>query len=72
MFLQQLFDPLNPDKDTLTHRHLTRQDQLENEFWLLQRLSQIMEKANFHEIPTAEMNRLLTEHETGEGVKVRV
>ncbi|XP_067936849.1 transmembrane protein 143-like [Watersipora subatra] len=69
---EQLFDPLSPDKDTVSTRMLTNQERLDNEFWLLQRLSQIMEKANFYELTEAEIKNKMSEHEHHEGVKVSV
>ena len=70
--LKQLFDPINPDKEVLSHRELTRSAKLESEFWLLQRLESVMEKANFRELDPDVVKRFLGEHQTPEGVKVMV
>ena len=68
--LQTLFDPINPDKDTVSTRQYNRRERLDNEFWLLQKLAGVMEKANFHELPKATVHSALSEHSTREKVVV--
>jgi hypothetical protein len=68
--LQSLFDPINPDKDTIQTRKWTRREKLDNEFWLLQRLEDIMEKANFHELSETTIRKAMDEHDVSEGVRV--
>ena len=68
--LQSLFDPINPDKDTIATRELNRREKLDNEFWLLQKLEAIMEKANFRLLPTEEVKKSLEEHKARNGVIV--
>ncbi|KAK3778074.1 hypothetical protein RRG08_044690 [Elysia crispata] len=70
--LKALFDPINPDKDTVKTREWTRGEKLDNEFWLLQQLEDVMDKANFHEMPNEIVHQYLAEHEAREGVKVSV
>nr|KAG5707520.1 hypothetical protein BaRGS_012024 [Batillaria attramentaria] len=70
--LKILFDPINPDKDTVQTRQWSRREKLDNEFWLLQRLEDIMERANFHELEKSQVNQYLAEHESREGVRVSV
>ncbi|KAK2150214.1 hypothetical protein LSH36_418g02098 [Paralvinella palmiformis] len=70
--LKLLFDPINPDKDTVVTRSLNRKERLDNEFWLLQKLAVILEKANFRELPRSEVERALSEHQTRDGVMVSV
>ena len=70
--MQVLFDPINPDKDTVKTREWTRGEKLDNEFWLLQQLEDVMDKANFHEMPKETVHQLLAEHEAREGVQVRI
>ncbi|XP_013062063.2 transmembrane protein 143-like [Biomphalaria glabrata] len=70
--LQSLFDPINPDKDTLKTREWTRNDKLDNEFWLLQQLQDVMKKANFHELPAEKVEQFLRQHKAQEGVIVSV
>jgi hypothetical protein len=68
--LQLLFDPINPDKDTVPGRLFTRREKLDNEFWLLQRLEKIMERANFHELERSQVHKILQEHDSEHGVRV--
>lgn len=70
--LKLLFDPLNPDKDTITSRLLGKREKDDNEFWLMQKLSALMESANFHELPSRVVKKALDEHMAGEGVNVSV
>ncbi|KAL4234299.1 hypothetical protein ACF0H5_005950 [Mactra antiquata] len=70
--LKNLFDPINPDKDTIETRKWNPRERQENEFWLLKRLGDIMEKANFHELPQEVVDRALEEHEVSDGVMVSV
>lgn len=67
---QQLFDPISPDKDTIATRQYSRDDRLDSEFWLMQRLSHVMEKANFHELTDVEVKAKLKDKESGSGLKV--
>ncbi|XP_060553523.1 transmembrane protein 143-like isoform X2 [Ruditapes philippinarum] len=70
--LKNLFDPLNPDKDTIETRKWNPRERQENEFWLLQRLDDLMQKANFHELPDEIVNKALEEHVVSDGVRVSV
>ncbi|KAH9503543.1 hypothetical protein Btru_068153 [Bulinus truncatus] len=70
--LKTLFDPINPDKDTLKTREWTRNEKLDNEFSLLQHLEDVMKKASFHELPKLKVDQFLKEHKTVEGVMVSV
>ncbi|XP_052816715.1 transmembrane protein 143-like isoform X2 [Mya arenaria] len=70
--LKALFDPLNPDTDTVETRSWNPRERSENEFWLLERLDDVMERANFHEIPTAVMEQALREHDVSHAVKVTI
>lgn len=70
--IKVLFDPINPDKDTVQTRKVTRRERLDNEFWLLQKLGDILEKANFHELSEATVNKALNEHDVSEGVRIKV
>lgn len=69
--IKRLFDPINPDKDTIQTRQWNRKERLDMEFWLLQRLDDIVEKANFHELPKSTLDRAMEEHDS-EGVRVSV
>ncbi|KAL5022889.1 hypothetical protein ScPMuIL_002044 [Solemya velum] len=70
--LKTLFDPINPDKDTIQTRQWNSRERLDNEFWLLQRLEDLVEKASFHELPKSFVQKVLEEHEVREGVRVSI
>ncbi|XP_052232684.1 transmembrane protein 143-like isoform X1 [Dreissena polymorpha] len=70
--LKNLFDPINPDKDTIETRKWNPRERQDSEFWLLQRLEDLMEKANFHELPQPIVERAMQEHEVGDGIRVAV
>ncbi|XP_077982743.1 transmembrane protein 143-like isoform X2 [Glandiceps talaboti] len=70
--LKTLFDPVNPDKDTKATRQYQRRERLDSEFWLLQKLAHVMQRANFHELPKHVVETALKEHTAEEGVKVSV
>ena len=59
---QSLFDPINPDKDTIKTRQWNRRERLDNEFWLMQKLAMVMERANFHEVPRSVIDQAMAEH----------
>ena len=65
-----MFEPINPDKDTVSTRQVNKREKLDNEFWLLQKLAGVMERANFHELPRAFIEEALKEHDARHGVKV--
>ncbi|XP_062566890.1 transmembrane protein 143-like [Saccostrea cucullata] len=69
--LKTLFDPVNPDKDTLPSQRFTRTERLDNEFWLLQKLEDVMEKANFYRLSEDTVNKALKPHTT-QGIRVKV
>jgi hypothetical protein len=49
--LKHLFDPLNPDNETLDNRRVSYHDRLDNEYWLLQKINDLLYRANFKELP---------------------
>ena len=49
--LKQLFNPLNPDDETLDTRRVSYRDRLDNEYWLLQKIHDLLQRANFTELP---------------------
>lgn len=71
LVLKYLFDPINPDKDTMETRQWNPRERQDNEFWLIQRLEDIMEKANFHELPQPLVDKAMQEHTVSDGVRVR-
>lgn len=72
MIFQQLYDPLNPDKETMMTQHVGKKEKQEQEFWLLQKLSTLLEKAHFEEISRKDIAKALEEHPVYEGVRVKV
>ncbi|KAK3086186.1 hypothetical protein FSP39_014907 [Pinctada imbricata] len=70
--LKSLFDPINPDKDTIQTRKWTLRERLDNEFWLIQRLCAVTERANFHELSPKALQKAMKEHDATEGVRVSV
>ncbi|CAF1311894.1 unnamed protein product [Adineta steineri] len=49
--LKNLFNPLNPDNETLDNRRVSYRDRLDNEYWLLQKINDLLYRANFTELP---------------------
>ncbi|CAF0771047.1 unnamed protein product [Adineta ricciae] len=49
--LKHLFNPLNPDDETLDNRRISYRDRLDNEYWLLQKINDLLHRANFTELP---------------------
>lgn len=48
--LKTLFNPLNPDNETLDNRRASYRDRLDNEYWLLQKINDLLQRANFKEL----------------------
>lgn len=71
-FVQHLYDPLDPDKDTIPTRKPFKAEVLEQEFFLLHHLARMLTKGNFHRLPQSEVHQALKEHQIGEGVCVSV
>ncbi|CAG5129220.1 unnamed protein product, partial [Candidula unifasciata] len=70
--LKILFDPCNPDKETLKSRELSRKEKLDNEFTLLQLLDDVLARASFRDLPSKTLDQLLRTHETRGQVRVSV
>ena len=70
-FLQLLYDPVDPDKDTIRTQQMTKKEMLDNEYWLLQRVEKLLDKSNFFKIPNSQLCYVLQEHDM-EGIRVRV
>jgi hypothetical protein len=49
--LKNLFHPLNPDDESLDIQHLSSRDRLDNEYWLLQKIDDLLHRSNFRELP---------------------
>ena len=69
--VQLLYDALDPDKDTLKTRKMTKQELLDNEYWLLQKVEKLLDKSNFFKIPQLQLYGRLKEHDLG-GLTVSV
>ena len=69
---QSLFDPINPDKDTIVTRQFNRKDRMDNEFFFIGKLANVMKKANFTELEPSTIDRVLKEHTTRHLVRVSV
>ena len=72
ILFKALYDPLNPDKETMIFGNMGKNERLDNEFWLLQKLSGLLEKAHFYELPRPLIDKALEEHAVYEGVIVSV
>lgn len=70
--LKQLYDPLNPDKETMIAMHIGPKERLDNEFRLLEKLSVQLQNANFQELSREHISYALAEHPVYEGVLVHV
>lgn len=62
---------MDPDKDTHQSRILSRKQVLDNEYYLLQKVEKLLDKANFFEIPRKHLLSLLHDRDTG-GIIVSV
>jgi hypothetical protein len=69
--MKSLYDPLDPDKDTLKTKALSRQQTLDNEYWLLHKISILVNLANYTEIPAARLAVVFQEHEAA-GLRISV
>lgn len=63
---------MNPDKETIVADRMSNNERLDNEFWLLQKLSKLLEKAHFYELPREQVEAVMCEHAVFEGVVVSV
>ena len=56
----------------MTFQKHSKKERLEYEFWLLEKLSQLLEKAHFYELPMEDIYEALKAHDAGDGVLVSV
>ena len=66
-----LYDSLDPDKDTIKTKRLTKKELLDQEYWLLQKVDWLLEKANYFEVPESQLAELLQDHDA-QGLRVSV
>ena len=69
--LQSLYDGIDPDKDTLKTRVLSKKQVLDSEYHLLQKAEHLLDKANFTEIPREKLLTQLHDRDTS-GIIVSV
>ena len=67
-----MYDPLDPDKDTIQMHKLSFKDLLDKEFLFEQVLHTLLYKANYFQIPHDLVSKMLKEHDAWEGVRVTV
>lgn len=66
-----LYDSLDPDKDTIKTKQLTKKELLNQEYWLLQKVDWLLDKANYFEVPKSQLVKLLQDHDA-QGLRVSV
>eukprot|EP00058_Branchiostoma_floridae_P008591 XP_002594079.1 hypothetical protein BRAFLDRAFT_68480 [Branchiostoma floridae] len=66
--MKTMFDPVNPDKETVATRHMTEHERVENEFFLIQKLSSLIKKASYIELPRHVVVEALKDHVSENGV----
>ncbi|CAF3760978.1 unnamed protein product [Rotaria sp. Silwood1] len=49
--LKNLFNPLNPDNEIIDHYRISYRDRLDNEYWLLEKIDDLLHRSNFIELP---------------------
>ncbi|CAF1528821.1 unnamed protein product [Rotaria sp. Silwood1] len=49
--LKNLFNPLNPDNEIIDHYRISYRDRLDNEYWLLEKIDDLLHRSNFTELP---------------------
>lgn len=69
--VQFLYDPLDPDKDTIRSKQLGKKDMLDTEYWLLRKVEKLLEKSNYFKIPPSQLQEMIREHDM-EGLRVSV
>ncbi len=71
IFLQLLYDSLDPDKDTIRSKQMQKKDMLDTEYWLLQKVEKLLDKSNYFKIPPSKLCEMIREHDL-EGLSVSV
>ncbi|XP_069493451.1 transmembrane protein 143 isoform X2 [Ambystoma mexicanum] len=70
--LQELYDPINPDRETLQDIHLADSQRLDHERQVLEELQPILDQANFNNLSEDALAYALIVHHPGDGVQVHV
>ncbi|CAF0738976.1 unnamed protein product [Didymodactylos carnosus] len=69
--LKHLFDPLNPDNETHSTGKVSYRDKLDSEYWLLEKIDDVLTRANFNVLPkTIIVDKLLNNEHSTLNVKV--
>ncbi|GAB1601957.1 transmembrane protein 143-like isoform X1 [Argonauta hians] len=70
--IKWLFDPINPDKDTIQTRNLTKEERNTKETQVLQQLDALLKKANFHKLSNELVEKSLMESPIKGGIRIQV
>lgn len=71
--LKSLFNPLNPDNETLENRRISYRDRLDNEYWLLQKIDDLLHQANFTELSRDILvNRFLLHRDGSSNLQIEI
>ncbi len=68
---QLLYDPLDPDKDTIRSKQMPKKDMLDTEYWLIRKIEKLLDKSNYFKIPSSQLREMIREHDL-EGLRVYV
>ena len=72
--LKNLFNPLNPDNESVDAQRRPIRDRLDNEYWLLQKIDDLLQRSNFSELPrTVLLEKFIIQKDSGSSdVNVRI
>ena len=72
--LKTLFHPLNPDQEQINlHHRLSSQERLDHEYWLLQKIDDLLRRSNFTELPRdVLLDKFLIEEDSSSSVTVKM
>ncbi|CAF5111555.1 unnamed protein product, partial [Rotaria magnacalcarata] len=71
--LKHLFNPLNPDNETLDNRRISYRDRLDNEYWLLQKINDLLHRANFTELPrNILLDKFIQQKDSSSNVNIKI
>lgn len=66
--MQKLYDLIDPEKEMLSDQAVSRKERLDKELELLQKISRVLDKGKFTELP---VNSILGQHNTNRGIVSR-
>lgn len=71
--LKHLFNPLSPDNETLDNRRVSYRDRLDNEYWLMQKINHLLQRANFTELSSDVLvNRFLLHENSSSSLQIEI